>query len=438
MNSKRISLTKFSTLVIILVFASLFFVACSGDTTTEATTEAITTEAPTTMAPTTMAPTTVAPTTVAPTTVAPTTVAPTTEAPTTVAPTTVAPTTVAPTTEAPTTVAPTTEAPTTVAPTTEAPTTIAEVMVSSIVVTGTGGVAIIDVDNGTLQMLAEVLPANADDDSVVWTVENGTGTATINATGLFTAVSNGTVTVKATSVSTPSISETMVITISNQVVVAPTAVDLGSADAFIILGKTGISTTGTTLITGDIGVSPIGATAITGFGLTMDSSGEYSTSTLVIGNVYASDYTEPTPTNMTAVISDMLTAYSDAVSRAPDFTELYGGDLSGQTLVAGVYKYSTGVIINTALTLNGSETDVFIFQISGSLSEASAIQVTLTGGVLAENIFWQVAGNVTIGANAHFEGTILSATGIALGNGATVHGKLFSQTAVSLDGNAIE
>ncbi len=44
-------------------------------------------------------------------------------------------------------------------------------------------------------------------------------------------------------------------------------VNLGTAGNFVILSKSGISTTGTTSIVGDVGVSPIDSTAITGFGL---------------------------------------------------------------------------------------------------------------------------------------------------------------------------
>src|SRR5208282_2374906 len=69
-----------------------------------------------------------------------------------------------------------------------------------------------------------------------------------------------------------------------------TAVNLGTAGNFAILTKTGISTTGTTSIIGNIGVSPSAATYITGFGLIIDHSGQFSTSSLVNGNVYASDY----------------------------------------------------------------------------------------------------------------------------------------------------
>ena len=59
-------------------------------------------------------------------------------------------------------------------------------------------------------------------------------------------------------------------------------VDLGTAGTYAILTKTGISSVPDSVITGNIGVSPIAATGITGFSLTMDTSGEYSTSTELI------------------------------------------------------------------------------------------------------------------------------------------------------------
>lgn len=89
---------------------------------------------------------------------------------------------------------------------------------------------------------------------------------------------------------------------------AQAPVNLGAAGDFAILAKTAISTTGATHIHGNIGVSPAAATSITGFGLVADSSGTFSTSTLVAGKVYAADYAVPAPTAMTAAISDMETA----------------------------------------------------------------------------------------------------------------------------------
>ena len=70
---------------------------------------------------------------------------------------------------------------------------------------------------------------------------------------------------------------------------------------------------------------------------------------------------------------------------------------------------------------------------SGDLLMSAAKRITLSGGALAKNIFWQVAGQVTIGANAHFEGVVLSKTGITLQTGSSLNGRALAQTMVALD-----
>ncbi|MDO9629823.1 MAG: ice-binding family protein [Acholeplasmataceae bacterium] len=395
------------------------------------------------------------------------------------------------------------------------------IQVTSIVVSGADNKTTITELEGTLQMSVVVLPADAFDKSVTWSVVNTTGSATISATGLLKAVSNGTVTVTATSKSNINVYGSKVITLSNQaaadmdatltdlkvagtsvldfnplnetythmisegvtvtptvtvvkysaaatVVITPasdvtssnilnrttviqvtngstvktykvvfetqiTPVNLGTAGDYAILAQTGISTATTSDITGDIAVSPSPASYITGFSLTMDSTGTFATSSQVTGKVFASDYTTPTPSKLTTAISDMLIAYADASGRAANYTELYSGDLSGKTLTPGVYKFSSSVLINTALTLTGSATDVWIFQISGQLTMASDIQITLAGGADAKNIVWQVADTVAIGSGAHFEGTILAMTDISMGTNSSINGRLYAQTAVTLD-----
>ncbi|WP_415396561.1 ice-binding family protein [Sulfurimonas sp. CS5] len=218
-------------------------------------------------------------------------------------------------------------------------------------------------------------------------------------------------------------------------------VNLGTAGGFVILDKTGISTTGTTAITGDIGVSPAAQSYITGFSETLDSTNTFATSSLVTGKIYAADMAAPTPSNMTTAVSDMEIAYTDAAGRTtPDFTELGAGDVSGMTLAPGLYKWGTGLLItNVGVTISGGATDVWIFQISGDLTLNNGAIVTLAGGALAKNIFWQVAGGtgVTFGTTADFKGIVLAQKGIVVNNGATVKGRLLAQTAVTLDANAV-
>jgi hypothetical protein len=71
------------------------------------------------------------------------------------------------------------------------------------------------------------------------------------------------------------------------------------------------------------------------------------------------------------------------------------------------------------------------------MNQASSTRVTLTGGAQAKNIFWQVAGAVTIGTTAHLEGVVLAKTLIAVNTGASVNGRLLAQTAVTLQMNAV-
>ena len=210
-------------------------------------------------------------------------------------------------------------------------------------------------------------------------------------------------------------------------------VQLGSATTFALLSKSGITNVYKSVINGDVGASPITGAAI---GLTCRE--------IASGILYTVDAAGPLPcsvtaaTLLTAAVGDMQTAYNDAAGRVrPDFTELGTGEIGGKTLKPGLYKWSTDVKISTDVTLTGTATDVFIFQIAGGIKQANATRVNLTGGVLAKNVFWQSAGAVTIGTTAHFEGVLLAKTLIAVQTGASVNGRLLAQTAVTLQMNTV-
>lgn len=218
----------------------------------------------------------------------------------------------------------------------------------------------------------------------------------------------------------------------------PAAVNLGTSGNFAVLAKSGISTTGTTSIVGDIGVSPIAATSMTGFGLIRDSSNQYSTSSLVSGKAYASNYAAPTPMMMTTAVSNMQAAYTDAAGRTnPTATELGAGNIGGKTIAPGLYKWSTGVTIPVGVTLAGGANDVWIFQIAQNLNVGNGAIVTLSGGAQAKNIFWQVAGQAILGTTSDFKGTILSKTAIVMNNGAKLNGRALAQTAVTMIANSV-
>lgn len=213
-------------------------------------------------------------------------------------------------------------------------------------------------------------------------------------------------------------------------------VNLGAAANYVILGKTAISNISTSAVTGDLGLSPAATSYITGLSLT-NATG-YATSAQVTGKIYAADMADPTPINLTTAVENMLTAYTDAAGRrSPDFTELGTGNIGGKTLTPGLYKWTNSVTSPSDVTISGGADDVWIFQIAGNLTMSSAVNITLAGGAQAKNIFWQVAGTVTIGTTAHIEGIILSMTGITFQTGASFKGRALAQTAVVLDGNAV-
>jgi len=211
-------------------------------------------------------------------------------------------------------------------------------------------------------------------------------------------------------------------------------VDLGWAGGFAILSKSGITDVPTSAITGNVGTSPITGAAITG----LDCAE-------VTGTIFTVNAAGPAcrvefPVLLTAAVSDMETAYTDAAGRTlPDATELGAGNIDGMTLAPGLYKWGTPLLIPTGVTLDaqGDTNAVWIFQIAQGLTAGNGAIVTLSGGAQARNIFWQVAGQTTLGTTADFKGIVLCATAIVLNTGATLEGRALAQTAVTLQMNAV-
>jgi hypothetical protein len=121
---------------------------------------------------------------------------------------------------------------------------------------------------------------------------------------------------------------------------------------------------------------------MTGFTLTLDTSGQFSTSAQGIGKMCAADYAIPTPLMFASAISDMGTTFIDTTGHVNlDFTDLWersvfihatyypqpncslwrplpdSGAIGGLTLLPGLYKWTTGVTVDSAETISGAATD---------------------------------------------------------------------------------
>jgi len=211
----------------------------------------------------------------------------------------------------------------------------------------------------------------------------------------------------------------------------PAPVALGSAGSFVILAESAITNVPSSGVTGDVGLSPA-----TGAGIDL-------TCAEVTGVVYDVDNTGPLTctvmdaSGLTAAIGAKGIAYTDAQGRAPDYTELGAGDIGGLNLSPATYKWGTGVLIPTDVTLTGGPNDVWIFQIAQGLTVSSGVHIVLAGGALPENIFWATFAAADLGTTSHFEGILLSQTSIAMKTGSSINGRLYAGTAVTLDQNPI-
>lgn len=213
---------------------------------------------------------------------------------------------------------------------------------------------------------------------------------------------------------------------SNAPVSVTAPVDLGIALHFVLLSQTGITDVGPSAIAGTVGTSPITGAA------NLLSCSE------VTGNIYAVDATGPAPCvirapgRLTKAIGAMHSAYTDAASRTATTTELGAGEIGGMTFTPGVYSWSSSVNIPSDIYLDGTAHDVWIFQVAQNVVLANGTAVHLLGHARSRNVFWQVAGAVTLGTTSHMQGIVLSKTMISAATGAEIHGRLYAQTAVTL------
>jgi len=212
-----------------------------------------------------------------------------------------------------------------------------------------------------------------------------------------------------------------------------------SALDYVILAKSAVSNVPTSSVTGNIGLSPAATSFITGFSL-VNATG-YATSAQVTGSIFAADMAPPTNTNLTTAVTDMIARYNAAAALATSgpaatYLNVGTGTIGATTpaLAAGVYTWTTALHITGDITISGSATDTWTFQVAGTLTVAAGVDVLLTGGALAKNIVWQVSGATSTGTSSVFNGIILDQTAITLGVGSTLNGRALAQTAVNLSG----
>jgi hypothetical protein len=196
---------------------------------------------------------------------------------------------------------------------------------------------------------------------------------------------------------------------------------------------------------------PSGRRSLVGSGLKVNAvelstAGAYEILATEDTSVIGKSHTGSAP-DLNDGLSTMVAAYDDAASRDnvhADRKNVGGGTLGGAfggvtaRLTPGVYTFTTDVSIASNIYIDGTgteagqgDTDVFIMQIKGDLVQADHINVYLSNGALAKNIFWQVEGSVTVGAGAHMAGILMVKTDVLFGTDSSMDGRVLSQSKTS-------
>jgi hypothetical protein len=230
----------------------------------------------------------------------------------------------------------------------------------------------------------------------------------------------------------------------------PAPVYIGPADEFILFSKAGITDNSLSTIGGNVGISP--AAAATMVGITCDQiTGRMYTITAPatpVGCITTSATVTDDNSKLNAVKTEMLAAYTDArdpVTHPADETVAAAAGLTG-TYGRGVYKFGGAVSVGEVITIRGSTSDVFIFQITGAYTQPVAGQMQLMNdvgvidgvdGPQPRNIFWTVDGAVSTAAGTSFIGTIITTGAFSLGAGASLNGRALANGAITTTTNNI-
>lgn len=211
-------------------------------------------------------------------------------------------------------------------------------------------------------------------------------------------------------------------------------IDLGKAGQFVILAKTTVNNETESVISGQIGEGSV-ADKRNKESDFIDST-KQRTSNQVL--VWKSNESDTTSLDVGEAIDDMMSAYSDAsLQNGDDVTSHMNESFRDTVFTSGIHVWSDSLNIMSDVTLSGSEGDVWLFKVGDNLTVHENTVFTLTNGARADNVFWYVEGEVTIGKNAQFEGIILSMNEITLEKGAKLNGRMFSQSSITLDDNTV-
>ena len=190
---------------------------------------------------------------------------------------------------------------------------------------------------------------------------------------------------------------------------------LDTAASFSVIGGSTVTNTGPSFLNASLAVSP--GSALPGF-----------PPGLVGGTTHSN--------NAVAIQAQVdVTTAANAIMAVPSLN-VGTADLDGLTFLAGSYSSPSSLLNNGTITLQGDADDVFIFTAVSTLTTGSGSTILFTGGAQECNVFWRVGSSAVLGTGSRFAGTLIAQAAVSANTSATIHGRLFAQTAaVTLDSN---
>ena len=223
----------------------------------------------------------------------------------------------------------------------------------------------------------------------------------------------------------------------------PSPVPLHTAANYVILGNAPITNHATSVITGDVAINMTSATLL-GFGLAL--AVDHWVSTQVAGTLYSTtDLPAPATATIGQAALDMAAAYTNASTRPAPLPANVNINNGVATQIGGVAAFTPGLYVwgsavnigAGGITISGAANDVWIFQMSGVLNLANGINITLTGGAQAKNVYWAVGGATNLGTSSNFKGILLGVGAVTLFNGASVNGRVLSIGALDMTSSTV-
>lgn len=198
------------------------------------------------------------------------------------------------------------------------------------------------------------------------------------------------------------------------------ALKIGQAEAFALLAYDHITSNPNSSINGKVGLFPA-----TREWITIEASEVLGGSANILGS---DDDTNPINLLSNAKV-DMVLAYKEAISITPDADKvgLSLGNSGRKILAPGCYNWNSDLLINDDITIEGSESDIWLFKIPANFKLSSGVHINLSGGAKAKNIFWQIAGSAVLENESVMVGTIFAQQSIELKARSILTGRAFAK-----------